>query len=256
MGSYSEIASLQKILIHSPDAGIAKVTPDLATSLLYEDIVFYSKIKEEHFSLKSILSAYTGASNCLEVGDLFEEVLGQVSLREEFIHYLCLLENQQDFRSQLMDMSPRQLCSYSIEGSVEENILPVPNFIFTRDIGSVAGSFLIHATAAKKARARESLIAWYVFHYHDQFKSWSSTGHVLSPANSLDELISFLKAENTKPQLEGGDIMMMDNNHLLIGVSERTNERGIALIKKTVGFPLVMVKLLESTVVHLKSILH
>ncbi len=35
-----------------------------------------------------------------------------------------------------------------------------------------------------------------------------------------------------KPQLEGGDIMMISKNHVLIGSSERTNERGIARIKQ------------------------
>ncbi len=232
MGSYSEIASLKKILIHSPDAGIAKVTPDLAMELLYEDIVYYSKIKEEHLSLKTILEAYVGQENCLEIADLFEEVLQNVTVKEEFVHYLGLLESKPFLKDKLMDMSSKQLSSYSIEGSIEEALLPIPNFIFTRDIGSVAGPFLIHATAAKKARARESLITWFVFHFHEQFKAWASNEKIISVAHTLDELVAYLKAEDTKPQLEGGDIMMIDHNHLLIGSSERTNERGIALLKK------------------------
>ncbi len=234
MGSYSEIASLKKILIHSPDAGIAKVTPDLATELLYEDIVLYSKIREEHESMKSIITAYVGPAQCLEITDLFTEVLNIKTVREEFIYYLSALEDQPLLKDKLLNMSPKQLSRYSIEGSVEESILPVPNLIFTRDIGSVAGPFLVHATAAKKARARESLISWFVFHDHEHFKTWSATGKILSPANSLDELIAYLKAKDSKPQLEGGDIMMMSPQHLLIGSSERTNERGIALLKKKI----------------------
>jgi arginine deiminase len=234
MGSYSEIASLQKILIHSPDAGIAKVTPDLATALLYEDIVSLHNIQEEHFSLKAILRAYVGEQNCLEIADLFAEVLQQQTVREEFVHYLLELEGKAALKGQLLDMTPSALSHYSIEGDVEASILPVPNFIFTRDIGSVAGPFLLHATAAKKARARESLISWFVFHHHPHFKAWSSTGKILSPANSLDEMVAFLSASDTKPQLEGGDMMMMDTNHLLIACSERTNERGIALVKKKI----------------------
>lgn len=234
MGSYSEIASLKKILIHSPDAGIAKVTPDLAMELLYEDIVCYSKIKEEHESMKSVISAYVGPGQCLEIADLFTEVLQIDTVREEFIHYLTVLENQPLLKERLLNMSPQQLSRYSIEGSVEASVLPVPNFIFTRDLGSVAGPFLIHATAAKKARARESLMTWFVFHYHEHFKTWSATGKILSPANSLDELMIYLNAKDSKPQLEGGDIMMMNPQHLLVGSSERTNERGIALLKKKI----------------------
>ena len=234
MSSYSEIESLNKILIHSPDSGIAKVTPDLATELLYEDIVYYRKMKEEHLALKRILQAYVGNNNCLEVEVLFEEVLMNATIRIEFIHSLLALEGKPFLENKLKDMSPQRLAQYSIEGSISDAVLPIPNFIFSRDIGSVAGSFLIHATAAKKARSRESLIMWFVFHHHNQFQSWASTGNIISPANSIDELLTFLKSDHTKPQLEGGDIMMMAPNHLLVGCSERTNERGIALLRKKI----------------------
>ena len=229
MGNYSEIASLKKILIHSPDAGIAKVTPDLATDFLYEDIVFLSKIQEEHAALKSILEKYLGLENCLEITSLLTAVLKNNSIREQFVEALCTLENQSDQRLKLLDLDAEQLSRYSIEGDVEQQVYPVPNLIFTRDIGSVAGPLLIHATAAKKARARESLISWFIFHYHPEFERWSVNGLLISPANDLNELIRFLSMQDAKPQLEGGDIMMISKNHLLIGSSERTNDRGIEI---------------------------
>ncbi len=231
MGNYSEIASLKKILIHSPDPGIAKVTPELATDFLYEDIVFFPKIQEEHASLKSLIENFVGPSHCLEISSLLANVLEDRNIRTEFIQALCSLEKGADQRF-LMQLDATQLAQYSIEGSVAQQVYPVPNLIFTRDIGSVAGPFLIHATAAKKARARESLITWFVFHYHTEFNTWSTKGLILSPADNLEELLRFLSMPDAKPQLEGGDIMMISTNHLLIGSSERTNERGIARIKQ------------------------
>lgn len=232
MGNYSEITPLKKILIHSPDPGIAKVTPEFATDFLYEDIVYYPKIQEEHASLKSLLEKFVGKNNCLEIASLFADVLENRHIKEQFVQALCSLEQIKDQGSFLLDLSALQLSQYSIEGNLQHHVYPVPNLIFTRDIGSVAGPFLIHATAAKKARARESLITWFVFHYHSAFSAWSSKGLVLSPADDLDELLHFLSMPDAKPQLEGGDIMMISNNHLLIGSSERTNERGIARIKQ------------------------
>lgn len=232
MGNYSEIAPLKKILIHSPDPGIAKVTPDFATDFLYEDIVFFSKIQEEHASLKSLIEEFVGVTHCLEIASLLVEVLEQRSVKEQFVEALCAIENKIEQRSFLMDLNALQLSQYAIEGNLTQQVYPVPNLIFTRDIGSVAGSLLIHATAAKKARARESLITWFVFHYHAAFSAWSSKGLILSPADDLEELIRFLSMPEAKPQLEGGDMMMIDKNHLLIGSSERTNERGIARIKQ------------------------
>jgi arginine deiminase len=231
MGNYSEIASLKKIVIHSPDPGIAKVTPEFATDFLYEDIVFFPKIQEEHASLKSLIEHFVGSSHCLEIAALLAAVLENRHIREEFIQALCTLEQGAD-QPFLMDLSAQQLVQYSIEGNLKQNVYPVPNLIFTRDIGSVAGPFLLHATAAKKARARESLITWFVFHHHPEFSAWSSKGLILSPADNLEELLRFLSMPDAKPQLEGGDIMMISPNHLLIGSSERTNERGIARIKQ------------------------
>jgi len=160
------------------------------------------------------------------------DVLEQPALKGQFVQALCTLENIPDQCSALMNLSAKELVQYSIEGNLAQHVYPVPNLIFTRDIGSVAGPFLIHATAAKKARARESLITWFVFHFHAEFSAWSSKGLILSAADNLDELIRFLSMPDAKPQLEGGDIMMLSPNHLLIGSSERTNERGIARIKQ------------------------
>ncbi|MDB5255318.1 MAG: Arginine deiminase [Chitinophagaceae bacterium] len=232
MGNYSEIAALKKIVIHSPDPGIAKVTPEFATDFLYEDIVFFPKIQEEHASLKSLIENFVGQLHCLEIASLLTHVLEDRNIKEQFVRALCALEHIANQHSFLMDLSAQQLAQYSIEGNLEQHVYPVPNLIFTRDIGSVAGPFLIHATAAKKARARESLITWFVFHYHPEFSAWSTKGLILSPADNLEELIRFLSMPDAKPQLEGGDIMMISPNHLLIGSSERTNERGIARIKQ------------------------
>jgi len=232
MGNYSEIAPLKKILIHSPDPGIAKVTPEFATDFLYEDIVFFPKIQEEHASLKALIEKFVGKTNCLEIATLFTEVLKDGSVREQFVEALCALEHIDGRRSFLLGLSAEELSQYSIEGNLEQQVYPVPNLIFTRDIGSVAGPFLIHAAAAKKARARESLITWFVFHYHTAFSAWSSKGLIISPADDLDQLLQFLSMPDAKPQLEGGDIMMISKNHVLIGSSERTNERGIARIKQ------------------------
>jgi len=232
MGNYSEITPLKKIIIHSPDPGIAKVTPEFATDFLYEDIVFFPKIQEEHASLKSLIENFVGKTHCLEIASLLADVLEDAALKKQFVVALCALESLTDQRAALMDQSAKQLAQYSIEGNLAQHVYPVPNLIFTRDIGSVAGPFLIHATAAKKARARESLITWFVFHYHTEFNAWSSKGLIVSPADDLEELLRFLTMPDAKPQLEGGDIMMIAPNHLLIGSSERTNERGIARIKQ------------------------
>ena len=43
----SELGTLRKILIHSPDAGIGKIIPSTFTDNLYDDIVHLKKMQKE-----------------------------------------------------------------------------------------------------------------------------------------------------------------------------------------------------------------
>jgi arginine deiminase len=97
---------------------------------------------------------------------------------------------------------------------------PIPNFIFTRDIGIVINKFVLLNKPAKKARLREALLAKYIFFNHPLFKDYQdniielpeSTHHFLLPRDNDDKKVT----------LEGGDVMVITKDHLLIGVSERT----------------------------------
>ena len=82
---------------------------------------------------------------------------------------------------------------------------------------------------AKKARTREALLAKYIFFYHPIFAKWQNNIIELADSNQ-----SFLMPEeeedDRKTTLEGGDIMVVSDNHLLVGVSERTSAEAAAMI--------------------------
>ena len=44
----SEIGALQKVIIHRPDDGIARISPKKAEELLFDDIVHLPQMREEH----------------------------------------------------------------------------------------------------------------------------------------------------------------------------------------------------------------
>mgnify|MGYP001810815591 FL=1 len=48
---------------------------------------------------------------------------------------------------------------------------PLPNFIFTRDIGIVINNHVLLNKPAKAARTRESLLTQYIFFYHPLFET-------------------------------------------------------------------------------------
>ena len=49
---------------------------------------------------------------------------------------------------------------------------PIPNFIFTRDIGIVINDYILLNKPAKKARTSEALLAKYIFYNHPLFAAY------------------------------------------------------------------------------------
>jgi arginine deiminase len=123
---------------------------------------------------------------------------------------------------------------------------PIPNFIFTRDIGIVINDHVMLNKPAKKARTREALLAKYIFfnhrlfqHYHDKIIELPDTyHHFLLPRDGDDKKVT----------LEGGDVMVVSKDHLLIGVSERTtmeaaHQAVIALFEKGLVKKITIIKI-------------
>jgi arginine deiminase len=98
---------------------------------------------------------------------------------------------------------------------------PLPNLIFTRDIGIVINDHILLNRPARKARYREALLMKYIFFNHPVFSDCrgrileipETFRHFLLPRDSDDEMVT----------LEGGDVMVVSPHHVVIGVSERTS---------------------------------
>jgi arginine deiminase len=108
---------------------------------------------------------------------------------------------------------------------------PVPNFIFTRDIGIVINDHILLNKPAKEARRRESFLSRYVFNYHELFAPYRDK-LIEIPDDELFFLLEGTERENRQVTLEGGDIMMVAPNNLLVGISERTTPNAVNKIIK------------------------
>ncbi|MFN6944519.1 MAG: arginine deiminase family protein [Cytophagaceae bacterium] len=221
----NEISPLSKILMHRPDQGIEKVTPVRAVELLYEDIVFLPKMQKEHDLFTEAISWFIGTDNVLEVEKLLADVLQKQAVKEQLLTAVACHESiNEKALAHLNELSPPQLANALITGigNKESQFLnPLPNLIFTRDIGVVMNDHILIAKAAKNARLRESLLCHFIFKYHPEFNS----------ASLIDFLGENLDCKN-EYSIEGGDVMMFAENHLLIGHSERTNIQSIEKLKE------------------------
>lgn len=233
----SEIGTLKKVLVHRPDDGISRISPKRAEELLFDDIVYLPKMKEEHDIFTKVLKLFIGEENVKEVQDLLEEALGeQDSIRKDIIKRVVDYEElSHSMVSKLEALDNNELAEVLITGYLkrDDHIIfdPIPNFIFTRDIAVSVKDHVIITKAAKEARYRENLLTRFIFHAHPMFEDVRENDKIIN-LNHVDRFPPSKRGERVS--IEGGDVMMLANDFLLIGCSERTTDHAIQSLKKVV----------------------
>ncbi len=231
----SEIGRLKKVIVHRPDEGIARITPKRAGELLFDDIVHLPNMQEEHDIFTNVLRAFLGKENVLEVRDLLAESTRDEESKYEVINKITDFEElPYSFIPRLAGLSPEQLADTLITGYLEpeDRILfdPIPNLIFTRDIAVTVKDYVIITKANKSARFRENFLTRLIFSSHPVFRRLKADGKTIN-LNRVDKFPPSKKGETVS--IEGGDVMVLNRDYLLIGCSERTNNYAFQLLKET-----------------------
>lgn len=254
----SEIGTLKRLLIHSPDRGLGKVIPSKAQDWLFEDIVHLNTMRKDEYDyyvklllyfldpekIKGKLAGidadssrsffkpdhpeYFQSDAVVDIQRLLAEILDDDRIRTRLIASICAVERC-SFKTQngLMAYDSIELAKILISGSLPDGdtmlFAPLPNFIFTRDIGIVINDHILLNKPAKLARTREALLAQYIFFHHPLFAGYGDK-IIEIPDNEHHFLLpdSEQSRDFTRSTLEGGDVMMIAPRHLLVGCSERT----------------------------------
>jgi arginine deiminase len=251
----SEIGRLRRLLVHSPDSGLGKVVPSKAQDWLFEDIVHLDTIrrKEYDFYTKLLLyfldpekikgklkeidgekgkrnfykpdnKAFFKSDKVIELQWLLSDLLQDHEITLKLVASVCAIEAcSYDTQKELLKLDHVSLAKTFITGSFhEEKMLfaPIPNFIFTRDIGIVINDHVLLNKPAKKARTREALLAKYIFFNHPFFANYQDK--IIELPDTHYHFLLPRDGDDKKVTLEGGDVMVVHKDHLLIGVSERT----------------------------------
>jgi arginine deiminase len=248
----SEIATLEALIIHSPDSGLGKVVPSKAQDWLFEDIIHLDSMRRKEYDLyvqlllhfldpevaktydptkdeqrkffKPNSEKYFHSDKVIDLERLLCEVLAHQEVRIPLVAAVSAIEECSYLEMKhFLTYSDRELSKILLTGMTESGEMffpPVPNLIFTRDIGVVVNDHILLTKPAKSARTRESLLAKYIFFNHSYFKDFKDKiieieedeEHFLLPEDKMRRVDT----------LEGGDVMMVAPEHLLIGISERT----------------------------------
>ena len=261
----SEIGRLRRLLVHSPDSGLGKVVPSKAQDWLFEDIVHLDTIRRKEYDYYTKLLLYFldpskikgrlteiddeknrrsffkpdnnkffRSENVIELQWLLADILHDHEIKLKLVAAVCAIENcSYTTQGELLKSSPTQLAKVFISGTSNEETMifpPIPNFIFTRDMGIVINDFILLNKPAKKARTREAMLMKYIFFNHPIFRGYQD--NILEISDSPHHFLIPRDVDEKKVTLEGGDVMVITKDHVLIGVSERTTMEAAHQVSK------------------------
>ena len=220
----SEIDELKSVIVHTPGRELEMMTPDAADELLYDDILNLEAARAQHLQFTGVLST---VAEVLQVKDLLRQVLEDERSKKELIQTLCQKLGAPEVEQQLLGMDAEPLADRLITGTplkrdTLERFLserqfalpPLPNLFFTRDSAMVINHRVFIGNMASKIRSAEAIIMSQIFRHHPRI-------------HCDDFLVDVTKQDIPYTTFEGGDILILREDTVLIGMSERTSARGI-----------------------------
>jgi arginine deiminase len=255
----SEIGDLRVLLVHSPDSGLGKVVPSKAQDWLFEDIVHLDTMRHKEYDyyikllmyfldpdkIKGKLSIIDSAKDnrdffkpdnagfhnsdkVIEIQTLLSDILQQKDIRKKLVAAVCAIEGcTYRLQLQLIEIDPLELAKVFISGSLADDTMifaPIPNLIFARDLGITIKNHILLNKPAKKARSRETLLMRYIFFNHPLFEAYRD--NIIEIPENKQHFLRPGEVNEEKTTIEGGDVMMVSPQHLIIGCSERTSISG------------------------------
>ncbi len=228
----SEIGPLETVVVHTPGAEMENMTPETAAQVLYDDILSLPLALGEHRQLTGVLGQ---VAQVVEFRRVLAEVLEKPPVRRTLLTELCHLYDCREVMDDLMSLSSEQLASQLIEGTPKKSITlekylspsrwaipPLPNTFFTRDATMCLNNRVIIGSMAYKARVAEALLLKVVFKYHDEI---DSSGFYFDGTDQPDSEVT----------IEGGDLLVIREDLVVIGYSERTSVAGIDTLMRSIA---------------------
>ncbi|GAB2861899.1 arginine deiminase [Lentzea nigeriaca] len=244
LGVHSEVGTLRQVIVHRPGLELSRLTPRNCGELLFDDVLWASKAREEHDHFTDALRARRVTVH--HTGTLLAETLALPEARAFVLDRVCtpellgptLVRPVREFAEKIdalqlaellvggvtrADLSPLGVHSlrWSSLGLDDFVLPPLPNTLFPRDSSAwVYGGVTVNPMA-KPARRRESLHCQAVYRFHPLFADATFPTYY-----GADD------ANHQPATLEGGDILVLGRGTVLIGMGERTTPMGVEILAR------------------------
>ena len=230
----SEYQPLERVIVHQPgfEWQMVPLESDMAEAYLVEDILYSSRAASDHREFSDCLRHITGPEGVCEFSDLLSDILADDKVRSDIVGGVSALEGLGLKHHDYLlsgDLSPAALTRILISGAAppvgatdaapeeyRRYFRPIPNLMFTRDIGAFIDDSVILSHPTKRVRRREGLLSQYVFRYHPLFAK-------LKIVDILDDAPDASITGDV--HIEGGDIMVLDSETRMVGTDGRGRRR-------------------------------
>ncbi len=241
----SEVGQLKQVIVHRPGLELDRLTPGNVDELLFDDVMWAARARAEHDSFVEQLRSQGVEVHHFAV--LLAEALDQPGAREFLQDRLTTatrfgpaLDKPLD---ELVASTPASLLAERLIGGVlksdvadqlhEPSLLmdylrdddfllrPLPNHLFQRDNAAWVYGGLSINPMAKPARKRETINSRVVYNFHPMFR---------------DAGFPFLYGNDSIPHdpatVEGGDVTVIGNRAVMIGMGERSTPQGVETLSR------------------------
>lgn len=235
----SEVGRLRQVVVHRPGLELSRLTPSNIERLLFDDVLWAERARAEHDGFVAAMEARGVVVH--HFADLLTEALDQPGARELLQEELSTAHRFGPALDQPLDdlvaTTPAgELAAYLIGGVLKSDVAdqvragsllmeylrdddfllaPLPNHLFQRDNVAWAYDAVSLNPMAKPARQRETINSKIVYDFHPMFRDQVAYlyGH-----DSLD---------HGGATLEGGDVTVIGNRAVMVGMGERSTPQGV-----------------------------
>jgi arginine deiminase len=239
----SEVGRLRKVLVHRPGLEHTRLTPANAEELLFDDVIWVKRAKEEHDAFCSVMR--DRGLDVYDVEALLADVLGIAEARDWLLDRVLderhvgiyLARRRREWAQSVppdalaesliggvtkSDLGDGAGLTYESSESTELLLPPLTNFIFQRDPSCWIYDGVTLNPMSKPARRPETAIMQAVYRWHPMF---AGNGGVRIWHGDVER-------DWGRATVEGGDVMPIGNGAVMIGMGERTGPQAVTMIAR------------------------
>ena len=238
----SEVGRLRQVILHRPGLELKRLTPDNAADLLFDDMLWVSRAQDEHDAFAEVLRSRGVVVHYY--GDLLAQTLDIPAAREYILDRVFDPRRHgplaaATLRASMEGLDSARLATFLAGGITKREIAelgpepksiafhcldlddfvlaPLPNLLYQRDTSSwIYGGVSINAMR-RPARIGETVTDEAIYRWHPMFAE-------------ADFDVWYQGSDAAPATIEGGDILVIGNGAVLVGMSERTTPQAVEVL--------------------------